>query len=112
MSDPAKTPGEPTQPGQTELEDLVARLEAAWLRGERPALENYIPQHEADRARVLHELVRADLEYRLRAHEVVRVESYFERDPELVRDREISLDLIAREYRLRKQCGISSPRCL
>jgi len=103
ISDPTKPPDQATPSEQTELGQFVERFEAAWLRGERPAIENYLPQREADRVRVLPELVHIDLECRLKAQEAVRIESYFERFPELARDRNVALDLIAWEYRLRKK---------
>ena len=50
---------------------------------------------------MLRELVAVDLEYRLKAKEDVRIESYLSRYQELTEDEEAVLDLIAHEHELR-----------
>src|SRR5580658_7525159 len=78
------------------LELLLEAFEDAWLRGERPALEDYLSQAEpTERPALLRELVHEDLEYRLKAGEAVRVETYLERYPELHEDPETVTGLIA-----------------
>src|SRR5437870_2684546 len=85
-----------------DLEDRVNQFEDAWQRGERPALEDYLPAGGAARRAILLELVHSDLECRLRAGEAARLETYLGRYPELRDRREAVLDLVAAEYRLRQ----------
>jgi tetratricopeptide (TPR) repeat protein/tRNA A-37 threonylcarbamoyl transferase component Bud32 len=85
------------------LERIVESFEAAWLQGQRPSLEEYLPSGATIGRAVLVELVHADLEYRLKAGEAVRVEIYLRSYPELAGDREVLLDLMASEYELRRR---------
>jgi tetratricopeptide (TPR) repeat protein/tRNA A-37 threonylcarbamoyl transferase component Bud32 len=85
------------------LEPILDRFENAWKRGEPPALEDFLTYTGAERRALLIELVHEDLEYRLKAGEQVRVESYLERFPELRSERPVALDLIAAEYVLRRR---------
>jgi serine/threonine protein kinase/formylglycine-generating enzyme required for sulfatase activity len=87
----------------TRLEQIIATFEEAWQRGERPAIDAHLPSAEAVRRSVLVELVHADLEYRLKAGEAARVESYLERYPELAADGDAVAGLIAAEYALRRR---------
>src|SRR5260370_31471407 len=82
-------------------ERLLEAFEAAWQRGERPAIEDYLPQGEFEQG-LLVDFVRADLECRLNAGEPARVESYLQRYPELASDHDAVLELIAAEYKLRR----------
>ncbi len=82
------------------LERAVDRFEDAWERGGRPAIDDYLPADAPDRARVLVELVHVDLERRLKAGELARVETYVQRYPELGEDERL-LGLVAAEHRLR-----------
>lgn len=84
------------------LESCVARFEAAWQRGERPVLDDFLNgDNDPERRAQLLELVYTDLEYRLKAGESARIEEYFRRYPELAADREVVLDLLALEFDLR-----------
>ncbi len=85
------------------VEDLVARFEEAWQRGNRPVVEEYLPSDEPDRRAVLTELVHADLEFRLKAGESARVEDYLARYPQLQADAEVLGNLLAREFDLRRR---------
>ena len=82
----------------TPLEDAIDRFEDAWQQGGRPAIDDYLT---GDDGALLVELVHVDLEYRLKAGEPARVEDYLSRRPELERDRQTFLDLLAAEWRLR-----------
>jgi serine/threonine protein kinase len=95
------TAGGPPDDG-ARLEDIVSGFERAWQAGRRPDLEQYLPAGDPCRQNLLGELVHADLEYRLKAGEVARVEQYLTRFPELGADRVAVLQLIAAEYRLRR----------
>jgi hypothetical protein len=83
-------------------EALIRRFEEAWLRGERPAIEDHLPAEGAERGAVLIELVHAELELRLRAGEPARVEDYLGRYPDLAGDAGVVVGLIAAEYQLRR----------
>ena len=98
---PERPLGDTHDPRQ--LDQIVARFEDAWQRGERPIIEDHLPSDEQDRRPVLIELIHTELELRVKAAERVRVEEYLERYPELARDREVVLDLIAMEHELRRR---------
>lgn len=84
--------------------EIIQRFEDAWQRGERPAIDAYLPAADVsvDRCVLLTRLVHVDLERRLQDDASVRVESYIERYPELASDARRLLDLIAAEYELRR----------
>jgi tetratricopeptide (TPR) repeat protein len=92
---------EPTPDSRKRLEEIVARFEDAWQRGEQPAIDAYLPAEQTLRLPILHELVHTDLEYGLKAGLKPRVESYLRRFPELRKDDQLVLDLIAVEWRHR-----------
>jgi tetratricopeptide (TPR) repeat protein/tRNA A-37 threonylcarbamoyl transferase component Bud32 len=84
------------------LEQVVGRFEEAWQRGERPALDEYLPAGGGPRELIV-ELAHADLECRLKAGEAARVEAYLGRYPPLAADHAAVLRLIEAEYRLRRR---------
>jgi serine/threonine protein kinase/tetratricopeptide (TPR) repeat protein len=92
----------------TRQEELLEAFEAAWQRGERPALEEFLPEGEGERAALLPELVRVDLEFRIKGGENARVEGYLERYPALRQDRNAVLQLIRGEHDWRKQISSSA----
>ncbi len=104
MSSPIHDPEELTPDVRTRHEQLIGRFETAWRRGECPTIDAFLPAEAAERATVLVELVHADLEFRLKAGEPVRVETYLERYPEVAEDPEAVLQLIGTEYDLRRRC--------
>jgi tetratricopeptide (TPR) repeat protein len=77
------------------LEQILNRFEDAWQRGERPALEDYLAEVDAERAALLRELVHIDLELRRRAGEPAHSEDYLARFPELSEDTEVIAALSA-----------------
>jgi serine/threonine protein kinase/WD40 repeat protein len=85
------------------LEAAVSQFEQAWQAGRQPCIDDFLPPDTADRALIFVELVCTDMELRLKAGLPVRIEVYFEKHPELTRDRAVALDLIATEYALRKR---------
>jgi formylglycine-generating enzyme required for sulfatase activity/serine/threonine protein kinase len=86
------------------LEPILELFERALSRGERPALEAFVPALQpAPRRALLAELVHADLEFRLKAAEPARVEDYLTRYPELGSDPDVLLGLIRAEYQVRRQ---------
>jgi hypothetical protein len=65
------------------LEAAVEQFESAWERGETPQLDLFLTDEQDLRPALTVELVIADLEYRLRAGELVRADDYLNRYPEL-----------------------------
>lgn len=87
--------------GSTFLERVVARFENAWQHGEQPAIDDYLQSDGPHSQLILVELVHVDLEFRIKAGEDARVESYLERYPAIGEDRAAKCQLIAAEYNLR-----------
>jgi hypothetical protein len=85
------------------LEEMLERFEDAWRGGGRPKLEDYLKAKGPERRALLIELVHADLYYRLKAGEAVRVEGYLQRYPDLREDSQVALELVLEEYRLRQE---------
>jgi hypothetical protein len=85
------------------LSEVVERFEQAWQNGQRPPIEEFLPADPVQRHEALARLVYLDLEFRLMAGELVAVEAYFGRYPELATDPNAALDLIVAEYRLRQR---------
>lgn len=93
-----------SQTGQSaQVESTVSRFENAWRAGQTPCIDEFLPGPEREDDRILAELVFTDLEYRIKAGESILVESYFERFPQLINDLTLVLDLIEKEYQLRKR---------
>jgi serine/threonine protein kinase/tetratricopeptide (TPR) repeat protein len=92
-----------------ELECRAGQFEDAWRRGERPALDDYLPAGEALRRAALPEFVHTDLEYRWRAGAPAPLETYFRRFPELEADTEVVRGLIRSEFELRQEHGPGGP---
>jgi hypothetical protein len=66
------------------VDAACARFEAAWQSGGRPRLEDYLgATTEPERTAVLRELLRLEVEYRLRRGETPRPEEYRDRFPGL-----------------------------
>jgi hypothetical protein len=91
------------------LRDILERFGAAWRQDQRPRIRDYLADIDSERLALLVELVREDLEQRLRAGEAVRVEMYLEGFPELANDSGVAADLIAAEFVLREGRG-EAPR--
>jgi tRNA A-37 threonylcarbamoyl transferase component Bud32 len=88
----------------------VQRFKAACLRRERPDIDaSLAPLKGEERAAVLPELVRAELEMRLREGEDARIEEYLGRYPELASSRAAVVKLILAEYRQRRQASPELP---
>ena len=54
------------------LEAVIGRFEDSWQKGQRPAIADYLPAEAGERQAVLVELVHTDLEYRLKAGELIK----------------------------------------
>jgi eukaryotic-like serine/threonine-protein kinase len=84
-------------------EEVFQRFEAAWRQGPSPAIEGYLPNDPDANAAVLLELIHIDLEFRLKAGETVRVESYLSRYPQVAKNPDGVRELLLTEYRLRQR---------
>jgi serine/threonine-protein kinase len=90
------------------LQRILQDFEQAWQQGQTPPLEQYLAEGQAHPA-LLAELVHLDLEYRLKGGEPVRVEDYLRRFPALAGDRPTLLELLLREYALRRGAAGLTP---
>ena len=78
MSDPTPPLMESTSRDTSrQLEQAVARFEMLLKRGDRPSLQDFLPEEPALRQRALLELTHTEMEYRLKAGERRLVEDYF-----------------------------------
>jgi predicted ATPase len=88
-------------PSWSRCEGLIKAFEEAWQRGAAPAIADYLGVDGPERRALLAELIHVELEFRLKAGEPARVETYLQSYPELANDRPAALDLLAAEYALR-----------
>jgi hypothetical protein len=86
------------------MDQILDRFDDAWNGPTPPRIEDFLTIGDScQRLALLVELVRIDLERRLTAGELVRVEEvYLERFPELKTDRAVVVSLAAREFELRR----------
>src|SRR5207237_6553907 len=87
---------QPTMPAETgaACAKVLQRFEASWEEGPPPAIEDYLLAEPGVRRPLLFELVRLDLEFRLKTGEVARVEDYLTRYPELAQEEDAVRDLL------------------
>src|SRR5262249_12929627 len=71
--------------------------------GSRPDIDGYLMGDASQHPALLVELAHADLEFRLKSRESVRIETYLDRYPSLAHDSAIVLDLLEAEYELRRR---------
>ena len=95
--------GRPEGPIHSSLDEIVERFEKDWQDDKAPTIEDYLPSDETQRQSLLLELTCVDLEIRLDRGEDARVEYYLAKYPELAQDDRAVIELIASEFRLRKQ---------
>jgi predicted ATPase/tRNA A-37 threonylcarbamoyl transferase component Bud32 len=89
-------------------EAVIEAFEAAWKQGLRPSIDEFLQGDGSLRQALLIELIHTDLEFRLKDGEPVRVESYLAKYPGLSADRQITSELIAAEFELRRRTtGVS-----
>jgi len=92
-------------PLSPQAKDLLARFDNMWHQKQRPALDDFLAGvPEGERLAVLIELVHSDLEFRLKAGELARVEDYLARYPHLAGQPAMVADLLAAEFHLRSRC--------
>lgn len=85
------------------FEELIESFESAWRAGPRPSIDDFLLGEGSEQDALLLELIHVDLEFRLKAGEAARVESYFASYPRLTHDRAAVLDLIKTECELRQR---------
>jgi serine/threonine protein kinase len=85
------------------FEELIESFEQAWRAGSLPCIDDYLQGEGSEQDALLLELIHVDLEFRLKAGEAARVESYFASYPRLNHDRAAVLDLIKTECELRQR---------
>jgi len=88
---------------QSEFEASIEAFEHAWRTGLLPNIDDFLCADGRGRDELLLELVHVDLEFRLKAGESARVESYLVRYQQLTKDRGTVLDLLEAEYELRRR---------
>ena len=104
MVDPTASGLEPRRLTDREWERIEAPItafEAAWVRGERPLLGDYLAADSLHRQTLLVELVHAELEFRLKAGEPARVETYLTAFPDLATHRDVVMGLVRAEWSIR-----------
>src|SRR5262245_28186577 len=103
----ASSNSEPLEPltdgAWSRCEALIRAFEVAWRKSPAPEIDDYLQVAGPERQALLVELVHADLEFRLKSGEPIRVETYLDRYPELVGDRQAAVELVATEYELRRR---------
>ncbi len=82
---------------------VVTRFEEALRRGERPSIESSLADAGPWRKAALVELIHSELEWRLKAGEPARVEEYLVAFPEVNRDRQALIGLLATEWTVRRR---------
>jgi hypothetical protein len=104
---PEQPPAHILSSGIADLEPLLERFELAWREGAPPAIEEFVPAGLPGRRRLLHELVKIDLEYRWRrpGPDRPRLEDYAGRLPRLGPPQRLPVELIGEEYRVRQRWG-------
>ena len=85
------------------FEELIESFEHAWRAGSLPRIDDYLHGEGSEQDALLVELIHVDLEFRLKAGEAARVESYFASYPRLTHDRAAVLELIKTECELRQR---------
>lgn len=84
-------------------ESLIRAFEQAWQQGLSPVIDDYLLAHESRPPELLRELIHVDLEFRVKAGQRACVETYLQRYPDLARDSQAVLELIAAEYEFRRR---------
>jgi tRNA A-37 threonylcarbamoyl transferase component Bud32 len=85
------------------IDAVVMAFEDAWRLGPPPAIDDFLPADGPDNKAVLWELVHVDLERRWKQGEAAGVEDYLRRLPQLRDDLGAVSELIAAEFRLRRE---------
>src|SRR5439155_3436354 len=91
-------------PARKRRKQLLHRFEDAWEQGRAPSVDDFLlPDSDPESLPLLIDLLHVDLERRLERGEVVRVEQYFHRFPELGEDANVLLEMIVAEFEVRSR---------
>jgi hypothetical protein len=91
------------------VDALCDRFEAALRRGEAVRVEDFLPAAGPTREAALAELVRVELEHRLRAGEDAKADDYFARFPPLQAAPTLAARLLAAERHVRRHAAAAAP---
>ena len=91
-----------TDASWSHCERCIKEFEDAWRLEPRPSLTQYLRAEGPPRQALLVELIHVDLEFRFKAGESVRIETYLSVYPELAADRQAVLGLLMAECELRQ----------
>jgi serine/threonine protein kinase/predicted ATPase len=86
-------------------EAVIKAFEEAWQLGRKPEIADFLQSAGEMRSALVVELVHADLEFRLKSGEAVRVEQYLAEFPQLANDAAVMVDLLAAEHEWRTRCN-------
>ncbi len=88
------------------LQELTDRFEEAWQQADSVNLSVYLPaKGDSLRGVALFELIKSDLEIRWRHGQIIGLEFYLDRFPELAEAGRLPIELIFEEYRVRQLYG-------
>ena len=88
------------------LEATYDRFEAEWVAHGNARIEDFLPAEESpERERVLHELIRIDLDLHWSRGQIIHVEDYLGRFPQLACEDVSSIALIRQEIKVRQAYG-------
>ena len=73
----------PSTGSWSRFEELIEAFEHAWRAGPLPNIDDFLRGESSEQEALLVELIHVDLEFRIKAGEAARVESYFDRYPRL-----------------------------
>lgn len=93
----------PSAGSRSQFEELIESFERAWRAGSLPNIDDFLHLEGAEQKALLVELIHADLEFRIKAGEATRVESYFDRYPQLAQDKAAVVELLKAECELRQR---------
>jgi hypothetical protein len=106
MPETTQPSADPATVALYEVAQRIDSLTAAWKGDDLPPdLAQFVPEGPAGLRRlVLSELIKVDLEYRWRHHELPKqVEEYIEEFPEVAQNGQVPCDLIYEEFHIRGQ---------
>ena len=90
-----------------QLENILDRFEQAWANGERPEIEDFVTGEGSDRQKLLLELIKSDLEFRLKEDPAFGIEVYLDKYPAIAEQKDGQLiDLIKAEMQLRRSVSV------
>lgn len=86
------------------IDRVIEAFEQAWRKDQRPSIDDVLRHHpQFDQNALLVELIHQELELRLSAGDLARVEEYLARYPQLADEQDVILSLIRCEYEMRRR---------